>query len=88
MICHREGGEPDPSQFVPRAEFDRVSTRLNTVETERAEERATAAVDDAVRAGKIAPAQRDWAMAYAKRDADGLRRVREGRAPRSSSRAA
>ena len=66
------GGNPDPSQFVPRAEFDRVSQRLNTVETERTEERATAAVDDAVKAGKIAPAQREWATAYAKSDAEGF----------------
>ena len=60
--------QPDPEAYVPRAEFDRVSQRLNTVETERAEERATAAVDAAVTAGKIAPAQRDWAGDYAAAD--------------------
>ena len=64
--------KPDPNAYVPRAEFDRVSERLNAVEAERTEERATAAVDGAVKAGKIAPAQRDWAMAYAKSDAKGF----------------
>ncbi len=62
----RAGGAPDPTAFVPRAEFDRVATRLNTLEAERTGERATAAVDDAIKAGKLAPAQRDWALGSAK----------------------
>ncbi len=41
------GGDPDPKSFVPRAEFDRVSERLNTLETGTAEAKATAAVDAA-----------------------------------------
>jgi len=64
--------DPDPGRFVPRAEFDRVTARLNTVETARAEERATAAVDAATQAGKIAPAQRDWALGYAGKDPEGF----------------
>ena len=58
----------DPNAFVPRPEFDRVATRLNDLETTRADEQATAAVDDAVKAGKLAPAQRDWGLASAKHD--------------------
>ena len=65
-------GDPDPSKFVPRAEFDRVSERLKAVEDSTAEEKATAAVDAAVTAGKIAPAQRDWALSYAKSDPAGF----------------
>ncbi|WP_420585826.1 phage protease [Ruegeria sp.] len=64
--------DPDPAQFVPRAEFDRVSASLTSLQTERVEERATAAVDAATEAGKIAPAQRDWALAYAKKDPSGF----------------
>lgn len=60
--------DPDPTAFVPRAEFDRVATRLNALETTRADEQATAAVDDAIKAGKLAPAQRDWGLAAAKKD--------------------
>lgn len=37
------------------------------------DERATAAVDRACREGQLAPAQRDWGVAYAKRDLDGFR---------------
>ena len=58
----------DPTAFVPRAEFDRVATRLNTLETTRVDEQATASVDDAIKAGKLAPAQRDWGLASAKKD--------------------
>ena len=64
----RPGSEPDATAYVPRAEFDRVATRLNELETSRADEQATAAVDAAIKAGKLAPAQRDWALATAKKD--------------------
>ena len=61
--------DPDPTAFVPRAEFDRVATQLNTLDDRtRADELATAAVDDAVKAGKLAPAQRDWGLAAAQKD--------------------
>ena len=63
---------PNPGQFVPREEFDRVSVALTTIQTERTEERATAAVDAATAAGKIAPAQREWALGYARDAADGF----------------
>ena len=66
------GSNIDPSQFVPRAEFDRVQTQLNALTTNAAETAATAAVDDAIKAGKVAPASRDWALGYAKKDAEGF----------------
>ncbi len=63
---------PDPRDWVPRAEFDRVAKRLEKVETARAEEAAQTAVDAACAAGKVAPAQGDWALAYARKDPDGF----------------
>ena len=63
---------PDPGSFVPRGEFDRVATRLHTIETEQTEAKATTAVDTAIAAGKIAPAQRDWALGYARADMGGF----------------
>ena len=66
------GDGPDPKQWVPRAEFDRAAKRLETVETERADERAATAVSEATAAGKIAPAQGDWALAYASKDPEGF----------------
>ena len=59
---------PDPTAHVPRAEFDRVAASLTALQTARAEEQATAAVDAAVAAGKLAPAQRDWGLAAARQD--------------------
>ena len=66
-------GDPDLTAFVPRAEFDRVAARLNAIETKTAADLATAAVDDAIRAGKLAPAQRDWGLASAKKDLDSFK---------------
>jgi len=63
---------PAAGEFVPRSEFDAVANRLRDVETSSAEEKATAAVDAAVEAGKVTPAQRDWALAYAKADPEGF----------------
>lgn len=64
---------PDPGQHVPRAEFERVSTALATLQKERADERATAAVDAATAAGKVTPAMRDWALKYAREKPDDFR---------------
>ena len=68
---------PAASDFVPRAEYDRVAgdvKALREAETERA---ATAAVDKATAAGKIAPGMRDWAMARAKADLEDFERFAE-----------
>lgn len=71
--------QPDLSQFVPRAEFDRVATALNQIQDERARERtareqeqAERTVADAIKAGKIAPALKDWGVAYCQRDPQGF----------------
>lgn len=63
---------PDPAKWVPRGEFDVVAGRLTALETQTAEAAATAAVDAATQAGKVAPASREWALAYASRDPDGF----------------
>lgn len=46
--------------------------RLTVLETERKQERATVAVDAAIRAAKLAPAQREWATTYYLSDAEGF----------------
>ena len=66
------GGAPDPAAFVPRAEFDAVKERLAAVETNTAEASATAAVDQAIKDGKVTPASRNWALGYAKKDPEGF----------------
>ena len=63
---------PKPGEFVPRAEFDAVASQLRTLQAERSAERATAAVDAAVAAGKVVPAARAWALGYARQDLAGF----------------
>ncbi len=62
----------DPAHFVAIAEFERALTELNTLRAERARERAAHVVEEMIRAGKIVPAQREWAIAYCAADASGF----------------
>ena len=78
ILAKAKATAPDPGQYVPRAEFDRIAVRLNTLETERTSQTATAAVDEAVGAGKIAPAQRDWALGLRQVQRRRVRGLRQG----------
>ena len=62
----------DPAHYVAIAEFERTLTELNALKAERARERAAHTVEEAIRAGKIVPAQREWAIAYCAADARGF----------------
>lgn len=68
----RASTAPEPGAFVPRAEFDALRARLDSVETTGAQASATAAVDQAVKDGKVTPASREWALGYATKDPDGF----------------
>lgn len=54
--------------LVPAAQFQQTLTALNGLQAARAYERAEHAVSEALRAGKLVPAQRDWAIAYCTAD--------------------
>ncbi|MHB8382579.1 MAG: phage protease [Candidatus Binataceae bacterium] len=62
----------DPARFVAIAEFQKALTELNSMRAERARDRAVQAVDEATRAGKLVPAQREWAIAYCAADPAGF----------------
>src|SRR5208282_5148031 len=62
----------DPAHYVAIAEFERARTEINALKAERARERAAHTVEEAIRAGKIVPAQREWAIAYCAADARGF----------------
>jgi phage I-like protein len=62
----------DPAHYVAIAEFERALTELNALKADRARERAAHTVEEAIRAGKIVPAQREWAIAYCAADTRGL----------------
>jgi len=63
---------PDPGAFVPRAEFDNISTQLKTLTDAAENSRVEAAVNAALESGKITPASLDWAKDYCRKDADGF----------------
>ncbi len=65
-------GSADPAHYVPVAHFQQAVSELNTLRAERASERAEHAVAEAMRAGKVVPAQREWALAYCTADATGF----------------
>jgi phage I-like protein len=65
--------EADPTRFVPIAEYERTAAELNRLRAAQARERAEQEVGAAMRAGKIAPAQREWAIAYCQADAEAFR---------------
>lgn len=67
-IRERGKAEVDPSKFVPKAGFDDLNARLKSLE----EEKVLASVDEAVAAGKIAPAMKQWAIDLGKKDAAAL----------------
>ena len=66
------GAGADPARYVAVAQFQRVLGELNQMRAERANERAERAVDDAIKAGKLIPAQRQWAIAYCQADFKGF----------------
>jgi len=59
---------PDAALYVPRAEFEAVSHRLAALEAEKAEAAIAGAVNGALAAGKILPAQAEHATAMARAD--------------------
>lgn len=69
----RQAGAPDPAKFVPVAAVNEVRAELAAIQTERATEKATAAVDAAVAAGKVSPALKGWATDYASKDPAGFK---------------
>ena len=60
--------DPDPSKFAPVGEVERLSKELASMRSRIAGDEAVRAVDAAISEGKLIPAQRDWALAYATKD--------------------
>ncbi|WDR00742.1 phage protease [Devosia sp. J2-20] len=62
----------DPTKFVPMSMFKDLENRLNETVTGSTKAKATEAVDKAIAAGKITPANKEWAFSYAERDLAGF----------------
>jgi phage I-like protein len=73
--------EADPGAALIKAEYERASARLTALEKEREDERVAAAVCAALSARKIAPANKEWAEAYCRKDPDGFAQFVEHAVP-------
>ncbi|MFZ5826511.1 MAG: phage protease [Bacillota bacterium] len=62
----------NPAGMVSVAEYNQVKTELETLRSEVTQQKATGLVEKALSDGKIAPAQKEWATAYALSDPTGF----------------
>lgn len=62
LMSAKASAEPDPTQFVPMAEFEQVVAEANSHKRGLREEQAKAHVEENVRAGKMAPFLRSRAV--------------------------
>lgn len=63
---------PNPAQWVPMGQYQAVTAQLASLQNNQATSAVQAAVTAAMSAGKVAPAQKDWATAYAAQDIKGF----------------
>ncbi|HEX4208751.1 MAG TPA: phage protease [Candidatus Binataceae bacterium] len=73
--------EGDPARYVPVAKFEEVLTELNRLQAARGREQAEKAVDNAMRDGRLSPAQREWATSYCHADPSGFARFIANQSP-------
>jgi len=59
---------PDPAKFIPIEQYNQVAHSLSQLQGEQRTTQASQLVEGAMRAGKVTPAQKDWAIAYASKD--------------------
>lgn len=59
---------PDPTKFVPIEQVSAMQADLNLLKEKDASKDAEAAVGDAIRDGKLAPALKDWGLAMHRAD--------------------
>lgn len=64
--------KPDPEEFVPRAMYDELASRMDGIEKDHAEKTAKEVVAQAIKNGKITPAQQEWAEEYAASNPEGF----------------
>ncbi|MGB0683397.1 MAG: phage protease [Magnetovibrionaceae bacterium] len=67
-IAKASAKEPDPAKYVPAGEVAELAKELNVVKAEMATNQANAAVEEAIKAGKVPPALKSWAIQLATND--------------------
>lgn len=78
LAAAKTTGRVDPSKYVPRAMFDELSGQVESLQTASAQTRAGHAVEEAMKAGKVTPASKEWALGYASSDPDGFAKFVKG----------
>lgn len=68
----------DLTRYVPMDVHLAVAGQLSSLQQSSATNEVTGAVEAAIRDGKVTPAMRDWALAYANQDLGGFRRYVDG----------
>jgi phage I-like protein len=63
-----KAAEPDPTKYAPLAVVTEIRDELKKLKEDGATGKAEEAVEAAMKAGQITPAQKDWALSYAKAD--------------------
>ena len=69
---------PDPAQYVPKAQYDQVAHSLASLQTEQRQAETSRLVQEAMAAGKVPPALKDWATDYASQDPGGFKKYVDG----------
>lgn len=69
---------PDPSRFVPKAQYDQVANSLADLQKVTQGAEVERLVTEAMTAGKVPPALKDWATDYASRDLPGFKKYVDG----------
>lgn len=64
--------EADPSKYVPLDKYNELATQVADLQAHRKQSDADDAVDQGMKDGKVPPAMKDWATAYAKKDLAGF----------------
>jgi phage I-like protein len=70
----KASGNPDPNKFAPIEVVTSLQSQVKTL----MDERATGVVDQAIKSGKVPPANRDWAVSYHAKDPQGFAKFLEG----------
>ena len=65
-------GTPDPAKYVPMAAFTELQGQVAALTGDAAKGKAETAVHAAMQAGKVTPALKEWALAYAAKDPAGF----------------
>jgi phage I-like protein len=66
------GADPDPAKYVPIETFEELKVEVASLRQASTDGQATQEVEAAIKAGKVIPAQKDWALNYARRDIAGF----------------